>query len=106
MSEVIFTGTTADQLADTIVKRLIQKLETTQPCPITPVLNDREETARLLNLSTSTLDKLVRQNLVPSIQVGTKRLFDVQDVANALKAMPKAATSPRNSSAREPKSQS
>ena len=106
MSELIFTGTTANQLADTIVNRLIQKLENTQPCPSNPILNDREETARLLNLSTSTLDKLVRQSLVPSIQVGTKRLFDLQDVANALKAIPKAPTSPRNSSAREPKSQS
>lgn len=100
MPEILFTGITPDQLADEVARRVSQVLERAQRHVDSPLLTDRETTASLVNLSTSTLDKLVSRGVVPSITVGTKRLFDAAEVAHALKANSTATTAPTEPSAR------
>ena len=91
MHELLFTSGSADELADAITTRVAEHLNRKtnsmgiQSPDSDHILFGRIEASRLLNLSTSTLDKLVRRNQVPSILVGTRRLFDVNDVADALK---------------------
>lgn len=100
MSEILFTGISPDQFADQVASRVSQILEREQRQFDSPLLTDRETTASLLNLSTSTLDKLVSRGVVPSITVGTKRLFDAAEVAAALKADSKATIARTEPSAR------
>ncbi len=49
-------------------------------------LLSKAELARALSLSTRTIDHLVAAGKIPSVRVGTRRLFDPEDVAAALKA--------------------
>ena len=91
MRELLFTSGTADELADAIAPRIAEYLSRQadargiQSPTGDQILFGRIEASRRLNLSPSTLDKLVRQKRVPSIVVGSRRLFDVNDVADALK---------------------
>jgi excisionase family DNA binding protein len=49
-------------------------------------LISKPEIAKALSLSTRTLDKLVAAGKIPSVRVGTRRLFDPEEVTAALKA--------------------
>lgn len=49
-------------------------------------LANKSEIAKALSLSTRTLDKLVAAGKIPSVRVGTRRLFDPEEVTAALKA--------------------
>jgi excisionase family DNA binding protein len=51
------------------------------------------EIAKALGLSTRTLDKLVAAGKIPSVRVGTRRLFDPEAVTAALKS---GVASPEN----------
>jgi len=44
------------------------------------------ELAKLLSISTRTVDKLVASNRIESVRVGTRRLFDPISVTAALKS--------------------
>lgn len=47
-------------------------------------LANRDEMAALLGVSLPTLDRLVARANLPSIQIGTRRLFDVDRVFDSL----------------------
>lgn len=66
-------------LADVIAKRI-------EPMLVAPQrrLVDRPTMAELANLGTATLDRLVASKRVPSVLVGTRRLFDPDKVIDAL----------------------
>ncbi len=49
-------------------------------------LYSKSELAKALSLSTRTIDLLVAKNRIPSCRVGTRRLFDPEEVTAALKA--------------------
>jgi hypothetical protein len=49
-------------------------------------LVDRPAMARLANIGTATLDRLVTAKRIPSILVGRRRLFDPDAVVDALSA--------------------
>lgn len=50
--------------------------------PTTParLLVDRREAARLLGVSPGTIDNLRMRGELPSLKIGTRRLFDVADL--------------------------
>jgi excisionase family DNA binding protein len=49
-------------------------------------LTDKPGIAKALTLSTRTIDKLVAAGKIPSVRVGTRRLFDPEEVTAALKS--------------------
>lgn len=59
----------------------------------------KTEIAKALGLSTRTIDKLVAAGKIPSIRVGTRRLFDPEDVTSALKS---GVASPENGGLNKP----
>ena len=85
MTQILFQGINADDLVQQIAERVTADDAKAMQRNSPPLLTDREETARLLNVSVSPLDKLVRDGVVPSTSVGKKRLFDPQEAADALK---------------------
>ncbi len=50
------------------------------------ILRSKIETAKAISISPRTLDNLVRDGKVPSVRIGTRRLFDLDDVTAALKS--------------------
>ncbi len=68
-------------LADNIAKRIEPMLVARQRR-----LVDRPTMAELANIGTATLDRLVASKRVPSVLVGTRRLFDPDRVIDALSA--------------------
>ncbi len=88
MREIFFQGLSLDELAEAIASRLADALTANEQQPAGSLLTDREQTAQLLNISLSSLDKLVKENAVPSINVGSKRLFDPTEAVEALKKCP------------------
>lgn len=49
-----------------------------------PALIDGNELARRVGLSRPTIDRLVKENAIPSRKVGSRRLFDLRSVVEAL----------------------
>jgi excisionase family DNA binding protein len=49
-------------------------------------LTDKPGLAKALTISIRSIDKLVSAGKIPSIRVGTRRLFDPEEVTAALKA--------------------
>lgn len=45
-----------------------------------PLLVDRQEAAHLLGVSPGTIDNLRTRGELPSIKIGTRRLYDVTDL--------------------------
>ena len=66
-------------LADVIAKRIEPMLVARQRR-----LVDRPTMAELADIGTATLDRLVASKRVPSVLVGTRRLFDPDKVIDAL----------------------
>lgn len=60
---------------------------------MTKLLVSKSEIAKATTLSIRTLDKLVAAGKIPSFKVGTRRLFDPEAVAAALKS---GVASPEN----------
>ena len=56
-------------------------------------LADKNQMSKALSHSTRTLDKLVAAGKIPSVRVGTRRLFDPEAVTAALKS---GVASPEN----------
>lgn len=80
---LIFDHADVDSLAvavaDIIAKRIEPILVSRQRR-----LVDRPTMAELANIGTATLDRLVSSKRVPSVLVGTRRLFDPDKVIDAL----------------------
>ena len=51
-----------------------------------PLLVSRREAARLLGVSPGTIDNLRIRHELPSVRVGTRRLFDVADLRQLIAA--------------------
>lgn len=49
-------------------------------------LNNKKDTATAVSISTRTLDTLVKEGRVPSVKIGSRRLFDIAEVIAALKS--------------------
>ncbi len=49
-----------------------------------PKLVDRNELARLLGVSIQTINRLVKDRMIPSVRIGKRRLFEARKVIDAL----------------------
>ena len=54
--------------------------------PAAPLLVDRREAGRLLGVSPGTIDNLRKRGELPSLRLGTRRLFDVADLRRIIDA--------------------
>lgn len=87
MSEsLVFKCADVDALAKAVAEMVSTKLETTLANRQRRLV-DRPTMARLANIGTATLDRLVSNKRVPSILVGRRRLFDPDPVIDALVAL-------------------
>lgn len=50
------------------------------------LFHSKKETAVALGVSERTIDNMVQRDQIPSIKIGTRRLFDLSEVVAALKA--------------------
>jgi len=50
------------------------------PTPLAPLLVDRREAARLLGVSPGTVDNARKCGVLPSLKIGSRRLFDTADL--------------------------
>jgi len=84
MAEILFRDIDPEefrrQLTNDVVSRLTPLINTPQQ----PLLVDRIEMAKLLSISSGKLDDLVAEDAVPSVKVGTRRLFSPDAVVNAI----------------------
>ncbi len=69
-------------LARLIAEVVVEKLSRTPPS--TASLVNRKELSAALGVSVPTIDRMVRQKAVPSTKIGTRRLFDVEQVRRAI----------------------
>ena len=70
---------------DALASAIVAKLPTPEPIDA-PLLVDGNRLAELLSISRPTVDRLVRDDRVPSIMIGTRRLYRPDDVIKALEA--------------------
>ncbi|MDF1659656.1 MAG: helix-turn-helix domain-containing protein [Verrucomicrobiales bacterium] len=63
-------------------------------------LLSKAEIAKALSLSTRAIDSLVASGKIPSVRVGTRRLFDPEEITEALKS---GVASPENGGLNAPK---
>ncbi len=84
MAEVLFRDIDPEefrrQLTNDVVSRLTPLINTPQQ----PLLVDRVEMAKLLSISPNKLGDLVSQNAIPSVKIGTRRLFSPDAVLSAI----------------------
>ena len=57
----------------------------------TPLLVNRREAGRLLDVSPGTIDNLRRRGELPSVKIAARRLFDVADLRRFIEARKVAA---------------
>jgi len=72
-----------EAIADAVIARMPKMPE--PPLPDAPQLVDGARLADLLSISRPTVDRLRRDGRIPSIMIGTRRLYDPTDVVAALK---------------------
>ena len=84
MAEILFRDIDPEefrrQLTDDVVSRLTPLINKLQQ----PLLVDRIEMAKLLSISSGKLDDLVAEDAVPSVKVGTRRLFSPDAVVESI----------------------
>jgi excisionase family DNA binding protein len=79
-NSLILTNGQLESLADLVADRLAVTLGDQ------PAFLDRVTLASELGVHPNTVDRFVKTGTIPSFTVGTRRLFDMTDVAAALKA--------------------
>lgn len=60
--------------------------DTNSPTMTAPLLIDRREAGRLLDVSPGTIDNLRLRGELPSLKIGARRLFDVADLRRLIDA--------------------
>ena len=84
MKEVILKSIDADVLRATIASDVVQAIKPILTEVNEPRLVDGDRMAELLSVSRPTLDRAVKQNLIPSVRIGRRRLFEPRKVIDAL----------------------
>jgi hypothetical protein len=87
MSEsLVFKCADIDELSNAVAELVSKRLESLLGNRERRLV-DRPTMARLANIGTATLDRLVSNKRIPSVLVGRRRLFDPDPVIDALVAM-------------------
>lgn len=90
---MILENLDADELVEKIAAAVVERVRDILTEAQQPRLADRRQMAMLAGVSEPTLDRLVRAERVPSILVGSRRMFRPTAVIAALEA---EASSPQN----------
>lgn len=80
---LIFKHADVDSLAVAVADIIVKRIEPTLVARQRRLV-DRPTMAELANIGTATLDRLVASKRVPSVLVGTRRLFDPDRVIDVL----------------------
>ena len=83
MLQVILSQDQLSELANMIADRI--KGDAKQPSEQVPAMVDRHGIASAVGVSIAQVDRLDRNAVIPSHTVGTRRLFVVADVLEAIK---------------------
>ncbi|HRF16784.1 MAG TPA: helix-turn-helix domain-containing protein [Chitinophagaceae bacterium] len=87
--KIIFTSLGIEELrsliVDSVSSELKKQLATSTSTTKSDRLLSRQETARLLNVSTSTLLSYVKQGRIKSFRIGRRVLFKQADIEAAMK---------------------
>ena len=83
MADLWLRDTDRDELVSEIVDKVVESIRR-EMAPRGPRLVDRHTMATLLSVSEPTLDRIVRSGKIPSKLVGSRRLFNPDDVIAAL----------------------
>lgn len=84
MADLLFRDVDRDQFVDDIVNRVTVAISSKLLKPQELRLVTREEMAQLLAVSVQMLDGLVADGVVPSVRLGTRRVFRPKDVIDAV----------------------
>jgi excisionase family DNA binding protein len=84
VSRVFLDGVTADELIESITDRVIEQLRPLFEAKAGPMLVDRQAMADRLGVSLQTVNRLTASGEIPSVLVGTRRLYVPDRVIEAL----------------------
>ena len=84
--------TDIDSLIESVTESIVDRLTPLLEQSDGPRLVGRDEMAVRLNVSTGKVDDLVRAEQIPSVQIGSRRLFEPQAVIAALSASDQSTT--------------
>jgi excisionase family DNA binding protein len=84
VSRIFLDGVTADALIESIADRVIEQLRPLIEAKAGPMLVDRQAMADRLGVSLQTVNRLTASGEIPSVLVGTRRLYVPDRVIAAL----------------------
>lgn len=73
-----------DELRREIVDEIVERIRELLAAQSAPRMVDRQCMAKLLGISLPTLDRMVTEQRIPSVKVGSRRLFHPPAVIDAL----------------------
>lgn len=83
MANLILQGIDADALVESIAAAVLDRLRPVLSESHLPMQVDGDEMARLAGVSRTTIDRAVRDNVIPSVMIGRRRLFRPAEVIAA-----------------------
>lgn len=75
MADLLLRDTDPDEFRQSIVDELAEEIRKLHDAQNGPRLVDRIEMAERAGVGTATLDKLVTEQRIPSVQIGRRRFF-------------------------------
>lgn len=87
MADLYLKEIAPNDFADAVASRVVNEIRQELARLADRRLVDRVKMAELIGVSVPKLDELVREQKVPSILVGTRRVFDPESVFTTLKNM-------------------
>lgn len=88
---LMIEGVDLDALTDAVAAAVVAKMKPLIEQSTAPLLVDGDEMARLAGVSRPTIDRLRAAKLIPSVLLGTRRMYQPSAVIEALVANEKGA---------------
>lgn len=89
MSSLYMQGVTLKDLSAHIAAEVAAEVRAALAETSKPLLVDGQEMARQLGVSINTIDRLRADGTIPSVRLGSRRMYDPGDVMSTLKAASK-----------------
>ncbi|WP_430454720.1 helix-turn-helix transcriptional regulator [Rhodopirellula europaea] len=94
MPDLLIRDTDRDELTDAIAAAVLDRLTPLIAQSANPILVDGDEMARLAGVSRATLDRLRAAEAIPSVLIGSRRLYRAARVIAALESGPASESDP------------
>ena len=92
MADLILRDIDPDALRRDIVLEVVAAVRELMTEHAEPRTVDRQRMAELLGISLPTLDREVTEGRIPSVKIGTRRVFEPRKVIDALSALEQTRT--------------